>query len=398
MVMLREYEHVTESDSHAVVARKMTQDLKVASATLGPNQARYLVDTYYEIQRFRITANHQRRKLEEFQEPASILVHYGEQFGILEEGIKAALKVYAQASVAGRWMLSVIGIGPVIAAGLLAHIKIERCPTAGHLWSFAGMDPSVKWEKGQKRPYCARMKQLVFFAGESFIKTQNNKADFYGKFYRDRKTLEEAKNDAGDFAETARIALTERNFSDDTDAKKSYLAGRLPQARIHARARRYAAKLFLAHVHQVMYEERYGIPAPRPYAEVHLGHAHVIAPPNWPTPDARILTGNSEPGPTVAYRPLRERTLEEIKSRGVEKKTTTSKTSEPATEPKKRGRPKKDIPSPIIAKVLPPRGTTPKVPKKTVTTPKRSSVQPKTTKKKTVIKKTSPSKKGTRTK
>ena len=37
------------------------------------------------------------------------------------------------------------GIGPVIAAGLLANIDIKQAPTVGHIWRFAGLDPTNKW-------------------------------------------------------------------------------------------------------------------------------------------------------------------------------------------------------------------------------------------------------------
>lgn len=55
---------------------------------------------------------------------------------------------------------SIHGIGPVISAGLLAHIDIHRAVTVGHIWRFAGLDPSVKWLKKTKRPWNAGLKVL----------------------------------------------------------------------------------------------------------------------------------------------------------------------------------------------------------------------------------------------
>src|SRR5258708_8365225 len=69
----------------------------------------------------------------------------------------------------------------------------------------------------------------------------------------------------------------------------------LRPAHIHARARRYAVRMFLSHLHQVWYEIEYGRPAPRPYAVEHLGHVHVIKPPNWPLQNkAATLTVTEE--------------------------------------------------------------------------------------------------------
>jgi hypothetical protein len=52
---------------------------------------------------------------------------------------------------------------------------------------------------------------------------------------------------------------------------------------LHARAKRYAVKLFLAHLHEVWYREHYKTAPPIPYPIAHLGHAHYIAPPNTET-------------------------------------------------------------------------------------------------------------------
>ena len=54
-----------------------------------------------------------------------------------------------------RWARSIYGIWPVLAAGLLAHIDIEQAPTVGHIWSFAGLDPTKKWQPKTTRPWNA---------------------------------------------------------------------------------------------------------------------------------------------------------------------------------------------------------------------------------------------------
>ena len=68
----------------------------------------------------------------------------------------------------------------------------------------------------------------------------------------------------------------------ETDARKHLEAGKLPPAQLHARAKRYAVKLFLAHWQHVAWEIRFGEAPPKPYALTQLQHAHYIAPPNWP--------------------------------------------------------------------------------------------------------------------
>lgn len=261
---------------------RLSRDLKASARLLTKAQARYLVDAYYQMQEDRIRSAHQERTLGEHAEPNDITQWLYSQRSTLEKEVAKALNEYSDAQEAGRWMRSICGIGPIIAAGLLCHIDIEKAPTAGHIWRFAGLDPTVKWEAKTKRPWNASLKRLCFLIGESFVKVSGRDDDVYGKVYKERKMKEEALNASGAFAEQAAQALKEKKFGDDTDAKKHYLAGRLPPARIHLRAKRYAVKLFLAHMHHVMYELHHGEPPPKPYIIEHGGHVHFIAPPNWP--------------------------------------------------------------------------------------------------------------------
>ena len=63
--------------------------------------------------------------------------------------------------------------------------------------------------------------------------------------YAERKAVELAKNAAGDYAATAATILSEKNWRKDTTTRAAYEAGRLSDGHIHARAKRYAVKLFL---------------------------------------------------------------------------------------------------------------------------------------------------------
>ena len=71
-----------------------------------------------------------------------------------------------------------------------------------------------------------------------------------------------------------------KKFGKDTEAFKHYSAGRLPPARIHLRATRYAVKAFLSALHEIWYFHEYGTLPPLPYPIAHLGHAHLRGVPN----------------------------------------------------------------------------------------------------------------------
>jgi hypothetical protein len=232
------------------------------------------------LQENRISAAHQMRTLNEGKEPHSVIDWLAQQNELLENQIKRALDKWTDSDRVGLWAKSICGIGPVISAGLLAHIDISRTPTVGHIWRFAGLDPTCEWKKKEKRPYNASLKTLTAFKmGESFVKVHNNENDVYGKVYAMRKKIEIERNDAGEFGDQATLRVDKVKKS--TDAYKFYSTGKLPPAQIHARARRYAVKLFLAHYHAVAYFHRFQMMPPFPYAFSHLeGHVDFIAPPN----------------------------------------------------------------------------------------------------------------------
>lgn len=261
--------------------KKLTKDLRamVVLGAVSTREVRYLVDSYYQRQRARITADHQIRQMNETGEPHEVIQWLGANDDLLERNLKSMLDKWTDTHPVGLWAKSITGIGPVIAAGLLAHIDITRANTAAKVWAHAGLNPDMKWEKGQKRPFNMRLKTLCAFKlGESFVKVHNKDSDIYGKLYAQRKALEQERNDAGLFKETAARDIA--RFSKSTDAYKSYAEGKLPPARIHARARRYAVKMFLSHYHMIAFWHYYNFLPPFPFVFEHLGHIDIIVPPN----------------------------------------------------------------------------------------------------------------------
>lgn len=256
-------------------------DMRIAAEALGDEEVRFLVSSFYQVQDFRIAANHMSRTAEEAGNPHELVDWLAGSQANIEKDIKLSMQYFAEHDPTGAWALSVHGIGPILAAGLLAHIDIEKAPTAGHIWSFAGLTPDREWKKGERRPWNAALKVLCYKIGESFVKTSGSDKSFYGPIYRQRKELELAKNAAGDFKDQAQVTLAKRRIT-DPKTKAEYEAGRLPAGRLELRARRIAVKLFLSHFHDVLMWNRKGERAPRPYAIEHMGHAHQLECPNPP--------------------------------------------------------------------------------------------------------------------
>ena len=265
-----------ENNVDIIPVGKLNKDLRQAAETLTPSEARFLVDSYYTIQSHRTATGNQVLAAFDSSEPNETIKYFHKQYWELEKNIQKILDAYTKAHPVGEWLRSIKGIGPVIAAGLLAHIDITKAPTVGHIWSYAGLNPNAKWEKGQKRPWNARLKVLCWKAGESFVKVSNNPTGVYGHVYAERKALEIERNEVGLFADQATLILETKRLGKDTEAYKWYSQGMLPPAHIHARAKRYAVKLFLSHLHEFWYEYEYGEKPPLPYPIAIQGHAHKI--------------------------------------------------------------------------------------------------------------------------
>jgi len=110
---------------------KLTKDVRKAAKLMTRDHARYLVDRYYQVQRDRIRAENQARIAAEGEEPNELLEWNAKQVRTLEANIKSTLNAYSLAQVPGIWAQSIFGCGPVISAGMLAHIDIEKAPTVG---------------------------------------------------------------------------------------------------------------------------------------------------------------------------------------------------------------------------------------------------------------------------
>jgi hypothetical protein len=315
-------------DDFSTAVRRLSRELRTAAAGLGDEAARYLVDTYYDMQHDRIRAAAQIRQAAAGEPPNPVLGWLAGSFETLEEGIRSALDQYTRAHRMGSWMRGVYGIGPVLSAGLLAHIDIARAPTVGHIWQYAGLaaDGQKPWTKGEKRPFNLRLKTLCWKVGQSFMKFSNRPECYYGGLYREQKAKYVAINTAGGYRERALgLAL---KVGKATEAYKHYSAGVLSPGHIDAMARRWAVKLFLAHLHGEWHERQFGKPAPLPYPIAILGHAHQRPP--QAAAEQAIPTESTKNG---------ERATERESTKGTRSGPTDARAPMPMSEPSRRRAP-----------------------------------------------------------
>lgn len=323
---LADVEHLLRKDARAAV-----RDL-ISSSGAGLTVVRFLLETYYDHQHNRMEAANRRRAALEATAPTALMAWLEARESGTELAIKALLTHYTdeEPTGMGQWARGVIGIGPIISAGLLAYIDMERATNPSKIWRIFGLDPTNVWlgnakavamlaemwpharitdeavaavalKLGRnpvafaqqarnkasaltrasliaamaKRPWNARAKVLAWKIGDSFCKVHNRPGALYGRLYAERKVLETARNEAGEFAEQARRTLDERKIHDPV-TRGFYESGRLPPGRIEQRARRVAVKIFLVHWWQEAWRRKYGTEPPRAYPIAILGHADEI--------------------------------------------------------------------------------------------------------------------------
>lgn len=273
---------MTEVEALSSILSLKPKNIKVVidKETLSISEIQYLVSLYYQIQHYRITTNAQKQASIKEGASHTLIEFFNNEFKDIETQIKNTLNQYTDTDPVAWTLKQVVGIGPVIAAGLVANLDITRpdVKTAGSYWRYCGVDPSVnKAKKGEKRKYNADMKVLTAFKlGESFCKVQNKETAFYGKIFKEWKEEYVRRNEAGELACNAKRQLEEKNYSKTTDAYKAYIQGKLPPAHIHAMARRKPVMLLLSHMFDLQYMLHHHKKSPIPYIIAVGDHVHEI--------------------------------------------------------------------------------------------------------------------------
>ena len=254
----------------------------------------------------------------------TFLMWYLEQLVQLEDSTKKALEAFSDSYYISRWAKKVKGIGPVIATELAANLEIkDETFHAGNWWSYSGLNDNnrpwlgrekskaiveeainnhggviddytvyeiaakSKWKyswleskakdpkKGWKKdllikacsfiPYNKNLKVLMYKIGHSFRLCKNKKDSLYGRILKEREEYENTKNANLDYKDQAEQILKSKNIGKGTVAYSYYSKGMLPPAHISQRAERYATKLFISHLFEAAWWNKYGVKCPEPY-------------------------------------------------------------------------------------------------------------------------------------
>lgn len=324
-----------ESVTELVSAFKLTKSIKsdfIDISNISREEMKMLVDLYYQLQDNRKRSREQIRSIEQGRDGgkssnASVMNWVLLNQSIIEKQIPPIMKEVCENDEVGRWLLQIKGIGPVLAAGLLAYFNVEGKQYSNCFISYAGLNDhnrpwlgkekskqiideimgdrkkvteddlakiaaKTQWsieylqkscydeKKGKvvlnrtklqnacaKIPYNKNLKTLMWKVAQSFI-YQSSNGSYYGQLYLQRKAYEIMRNDEGynkEYAESHIGILKDKS----TETYKAYSEGRIPDSQITARARRWVEQLFLSHLFDEMYRVHNDALPPIPYILAH---------------------------------------------------------------------------------------------------------------------------------
>lgn len=254
-----------------------------------------------------------------------------------EETYANILNSYADSNTICQWLMQIKGIGKILATTMVAYFNIEVASSASSFYEYGGLNDNnrkwlksttayeivrsvigdsnnvttdhlleiasiIKWkpssfvsavtdEKGKilsvgeivkkvsAPPYNATLKKQLWKVGESFVKVSNKPDSLYGRLYKEKLAKEIALNSELAFKDQAKEILATKNWSDkSSDTYQSYLAGKLPLSHLIARAKRWTVKIFVSHLFEEMYRDKYHAVPPKFYTLEFKNHVHYIEP------------------------------------------------------------------------------------------------------------------------
>lgn len=153
-----------------------------------------------------------------------------------------------------EYVSEVKGIGPMLAAKMIAMIDIGNSPTISALWRYSGYavidGERERPVKGEKLHYNKRLKSTLYLIGSSFLKCSSPYRSIY------------------DSAKEYYVANRTNRQDGEEDWTKLH---------IHRAAMRKMVKIFLSHL-WVTWRQLEGLPISMPYVHAKLAHEHYYEP------------------------------------------------------------------------------------------------------------------------
>lgn len=200
---------------------------KVEKVLTDYSQTTFLIERYYQIQEHRIALYSQVRALEKAGEKHDFVLGYAQQFEVMEKQLTKDIKNEVKNHPIFAWMKAQKGIGPILAASLIANIDIHKAEHISSVWKYCGQGVDLETgkadrrTKGKKISWNPFLKMTCWKIGESFVKVKGKYRTIYdtSKVFYQNKFPKEVK-------EGSRTLYT--------------------KGHIHAMSKRRAVKMFLS--------------------------------------------------------------------------------------------------------------------------------------------------------
>lgn len=145
-------------------------------------ELRILVESFYDMQKLRIAMSNRifaytKAGLLEYIDPKPALGKLKEAEKELEKEIK---EVVVKHGLWDAWFKDVKGIGPVMAAGIIAwRDDISKSDNVSTFWKYHGFSPGQGRQKGSKLDYNPKAKTHAYKCGIQLLKAKGKYADLY---------------------------------------------------------------------------------------------------------------------------------------------------------------------------------------------------------------------------
>lgn len=328
----------------AIKRTNIDQQLILKCAELSHAEARRLVKLYHrERKDRRFLDNELKYLVGRGPNLEAIFRHYKTFHKSAENRVRNALDIWTDQHVPSRWIKTIPYMASYLAAEFYSRLDIRKCPHPYNWIRFCGQDPTVRWiwrwrevipimqeaekrfvhpdnedaiewlarksgrsynslinnarvtyegrYKGQitwnslarafrKPPYVPALRRACFLTGRLFkVRSTRDPDHYYGQILIKRREYEEELNESGAYSHVA-----EEKLSRLPRENSIWKSGKLAPKHLDRKARRWATKLFLIHLHQVAYYEAYGImpeKIPMLFA-LYGGKGPELLCPNWP--------------------------------------------------------------------------------------------------------------------
>jgi len=146
-------------------------------------ELRHLIETYYDLQKLRVSVENRIRAysgagLMRYTDFDYMDLKLRELEKSVEKKIEKIIKVHP---LWNMWFDRIKGIGPILAASIIAWCDIEKAKTVSSMWKYFGLAPGQERKRGEKAGYNPKAKTLAWKIAQSLLRAKGRYTSIYYK-------------------------------------------------------------------------------------------------------------------------------------------------------------------------------------------------------------------------